>query len=370
MHRLTEQTLPPILLRIFQELFKVWNGTDSRDAVVNVLTHIPPADFPSLYDSTLQPLEHAILTNHPDTPTAQLVLLDFYTTLLQNWSITIFSSPSLSTLPLPSISSLTSHIHTLSQTLTQTSPTTQTHLQILDFLSTTALLTARPNLLQTLPVTGLIPHPALIYTLTFSHSAAVLSRLCDIITTYKRGLEAVMLPSRRPLTAIENQRVRVFNGFLMDICNCIWRVRAFSTNDTNSQGCHVATEVIGALSSYINNINPEMSLTSAFGLSYNPVLARFALEFMREAEEGLGGRHVGPVSQRSLVAMKGRGGMEMGWQEYKLGVLGYLEDKGFGGVPRLMFNTMKGLMGGKGGVRVRVRGLAGWGRRGRWDGYL
>lgn len=203
-----------------------------------------------------------------------------------------------------------------------------------------------------------IPSANLIYTLHFSPSLTVLSRLCDIITTYKHGLESIMpgRSSQRPLSPTEASHVNIFNGFLMDICNCVWRMKAFSTSDTNAQGCYVHPDVTEALAAYMASIDPEVPLTSALGLSAGPVFVRWALEHIREVEDGavaegteLRARHRGPVTQRSLGLLRTRGGVDLSWQEYRLGMLEHLEGKGFGGLGRLMYNTMKILMGGKGG---------------------
>jgi centromere protein I len=299
---------------------------------------------------TLEALQYCILDGTPD---AQLVLLRFYTCLLRNWSTTVFSTDDISSLNVSPIADLIEHVHLLALTISQSSPTNTTaaHLSILDFYEATASITSHLDMLQSLRLT--IPNPTLVYILHFSPSIAVLSRLCDVVATYKRGLGTVMMhPSERQLSAQESERVKFFNGFLMDICNCVWRLRAFSASDTNAQGCHVAGPVVEALEAYAAMVDPDAPLACMFGLSHAPALCLRSLECVRDLEdvklaEGEGDlrqRHGGPVTQKSLVALRNRGGLDLTWQEYRLAVLRHLEEKGFVGIPRLMYNTMKILM--------------------------
>ena len=189
--------------------------------------------------------------------------------------------------------------------------------------------------------------------MNFSHSLAVLSRLCAVVATYKRGLEAAMAQTTdRGLTHTEGEHIKTFNGFLMDICNCVWRSKAFGTTDTNSQGCHIPGPVVASLQAYLAAVDPDTPLASAFGMSYSPALCLQSLSCVRELEDivlaetdgDLQERHGGPVTLKSLAALRTRGGLDLTWQDYRLGTLQYLDKNGFDGVPVLMYNTMKILM--------------------------
>ena len=248
-----------------------------------------------------------------------------------------------------SIHHLISHVNNLALTLSQTSTSVTTYLAILDFYQCCAtLLSHHPNL-QVIEIT--IPPPLLVYTLQFSNSSIVLSRLCAILAVYKRAWEAVMVPpTTRQLTRREREQINTFNGFLMDLCNCLWRGRAFATSDLNAQGCRLPRSLEPALAGYIRGVDADLSLVTVFGLSHSPVLSLHAITHVREledSEDGLLTRHAGPVTQASLTQLATRGGLQLSWQSYRLGVLQHLEDKGFGGIPELMKNTMKNLMKGK-----------------------
>lgn len=252
-----------------------------------------------------------------------------------------------------SINGLVVHVNRLSLTLLQTSPTTSTHLTILDFYEQLASLMSSPGSLKHLKITLTLPPGTLVYTLLFSPSVAVVSRLCAVLATYRRTLEAIMDRDGRPLTAYERDHLIVFNGFVMDICNCLWRSRAFVTTDPEAQGCGVSEPVVHALADYVAAVNGgDLSLAAAFSLSHSPALCLQSITYVRlledEAVDRMDGalqrRHPGPVTQESLAVLSRDGGLSLTWQEYRSGVLKYLEEHDAGGIPDLMYNTMKNLM--------------------------
>lgn len=56
-------------------------------------------------------------------------------------------------------------------------------------------------------------------------------------------------------------------------------------------------------------------------------------------------RHAGPATQKSLLVLGREGGVVVGWKDYRLAVLSWLETRGLGGLGEFMGCTMKGLMG-------------------------
>jgi centromere protein I len=325
--------------------------------------------FLELYQSIFQPLEYAMLDGDP---ASQVALLSFYTSLLRQWTATLLSD----TPPLnagSSISALTTHANLLALTLLQTSPGVQTHGQILTFYETTASLISHPSLQSHIRITT--PPSTLIYTLHFSSSLSTLSRLCAILALYKRAFESAMSkPVPTPSQGIESQTpgphiepypkdyVNHFNGFLMDICNCIWRSRAFNTSDLNALGCLLPPPLLPLLTSYIAGLETGLSLSTLFTLSYSPVLCNLSITHFRDLEDkeietegrgedgesggqGIRTRHAGPVTARSLEKLGKEGGLRLTWPTYRLGVLGFLERKGVNGVGELMYKSIKNLMG-------------------------
>lgn len=154
------------------------------------------------------------------------------------------------------------------------------------------------------------------------------------------------------LESYPKEYVNHFNGFLMDICNCLWRSRAFNTTDTNALGCLLPPPLLPKFTSYVSSLDTGLTLPSLFTLSYSPVLCNLSISYLREledkadeeAEGGIKIRHAGPVTQKSLVTLGKEGGLQLSWADYRLGVLTYLERRGAKGVGELMYNTMKHLM--------------------------
>ncbi|OTA92290.1 hypothetical protein M434DRAFT_396534 [Hypoxylon sp. CO27-5] len=337
------KTFPPIFMAFFSEYLKIWNGHDGRDLLLTILSYVPILPFPELSASIFKPLEAKILDNTADS---QLQLLEFYTILLRRWTILLASLEQKLAQASTIIADLVTHVNDLCLTLVQTSPAASTHSMILDFYEQTAVLASDPKLL--LHTRIMIPPSPLVYILHFSFSPSTLSRLCSILSNYKAGFQKAMTTSRSEYTS---EYINEFNGFLMDVCNCIWRSRAFNNNDVNSHGCLVPTALIQDLTSYVNSLRMGATLLTLFSLSYSPALCLLAISYFRELEDEelqrnteLSTRHSGPVTRISLSTLANIGGLRIGWDDYRLGVLSYLEGKGMAGVGQLMYNTMTNVM--------------------------
>lgn len=319
-----------------------------------------------------------------NTPKSQVALLRFYTSLLQNWTVPLLSANGgFPKHTQATISGLLEHVRSLCLTISQTGCSAATQGHMLSFYEQTFVLLANPKLADSLRI--VIPPAQFVYTLAFSPSLATVSRLCAVLAAYKRGFEHAM-PARGTGTASATAKsydrayVNVFNGYLMDICNCLWRARAFNKTDTNAAACMMPDTVVQSLTAYLAQLggtsgavaaavasSPGPSavatggggvplLTSAFALSHSPMLCLQSIASVRTLEDRehdadpakVTARHAGPVTQDSLARLEKSGGVKLSWQEYRLGVLTYLEERGIGGIPALMYNTMKILMNKKG----------------------
>lgn len=176
-----------------------------------------------------------------------------------------------------------------------------------------------------------------------------------MLTVYKQACAVYMSNAAKKLgPAYDKKQVNTFNGFLMDICNSLWRGKAFAKSDAHSRGCMIADEVITAMERYVNSLtdsgSSEMALGTLFTMSYSPLLCLQARGHVRRLEEKedeeveLQARHAGPVTQKSLAQLSRKGGLELSWQDFRLGVLRLLEDKEWNGIPELMYSTMKNLL--------------------------
>src|SRR5690606_22205710 len=120
-----------------------------------------------------------------------------------------------------------------------------------------------------------------------------------------------------------------FNGYLMDICNCIWRMRAFTDADPNARACLVSRHRVRLFEGYAESLGTDVSLPLLFGLSHSPVLTLQSILALRDLEDDvlergeapLAARHPGPVTQASLARLRAEGGLGLSWQDYRIAVL-------------------------------------------------
>ncbi|PMD43361.1 Mis6 domain protein [Hyaloscypha variabilis F] len=341
--------LPSACLAYLRTMIKSWNGVTGREVVLDLLSHSSLESFEDLYSSLLQPLEEAVLDD--GTSESKLALLNFYRDLLDQWTATLLSQPQPSTDASSAVTSLIAHANNLALTIVQTSLSVNTLSRVLEFYEATASLISQPKLRSSIRIT--IPPTELIYTLQFTDSLSTTSRLCGILALYKKAFEIAMSPKPAESLNLNPQSyskeyVNHFNGFLMDVCNCLWRSRAFNGSDPNALACLMDTAVTQILSKHVASIDSSTSLATLFTFSFSPVFCLLAISYVREledrTEDEIELRHPGPPTSKSLLQLEKDGGLRLPWPDYKLGVLQYMENKGVNGVGELMYNTMKHLM--------------------------
>lgn len=296
-----------------------------------------------------QPLEHVVLDGNYET---HVSVLSMYTKLLHHWTSLLRTYETLPDHASGTITALTAHVNELALTLIQASPSVATESAILEYFEQGCRIFADDVLVNKVRIE--LPSTLLVYTLFFSNSLATVSRLCYVLACYKKGFELAMsLRARQDksqqmnVLSYNRAYVGVYNGFLMDICNCFWRARAFGDADPNAQGCAMPRSVISALTSYVPSVEKTFALASLFSLSHSPVLCLFSIQSLRKLEDteienhgSIQTRHAGPVTQNSLAKLATSGGIRMSWQDYRIGVLKSLSDQGFTGVAELLKSTM------------------------------
>ena len=297
-----------------------------------------------LYHSLFGLVEDAILD---DTIESKLAILTFYNNLLRRWGKNHTASNHPSMRDSTSVSSMINHCNNLALTILQNSTSITICSTVLTFYETIAYLVSHSDLRTFIRI--ITPPAELVYTMQFTLSLSTLTRLFSILAAYKRAFELATSSKTSVVDQLSypKEYINHFNGFLMDICNCIWRSRAFNTSDANAVGCLLPVEITFALTKYVSALDTSISLAGLFGLSYSPVLCQEAISYVRECEDNedtINIRHAGPVTQGSLKQLETDGGLVVSWAEYRLGVLRYLEANGAAGVGELMYNTMKHLM--------------------------
>ncbi|KAF6845056.1 hypothetical protein CMUS01_00445 [Colletotrichum musicola] len=347
---------PSVVLAFLAKLFTTWNGVDARDSIFGLLQYAPLIEFggkrarKELYRSVLQPLERCL----PPTVEAQLSLLKLYENLIRRWTFVLRSlQPIPRNVPVSAFSEAMEHAGGIALNLMQASPGVAVHGAVLDLYEQAAASISDPALQPLIRIAN--PPAQLIYLIFFAHSLANVSRLCTVLATYKKGFEIAM--SRRQPTTYQPSYVNHFNGFLMDICNCLWRGKAFNDGDKNALGCLSARPVTMRLQRYVEDLGMDLALPTLFGFSYSPLLSLQSIECIRAKEDqelaanedAIATRHAGPVTANSLARLADARGIRVTWSEYRVLVLRGLEAKGLDGIPVLMKNTMKVLMDPKPG---------------------
>ncbi|KAH7318624.1 Mis6-domain-containing protein [Stachybotrys elegans] len=353
------KTFPPLILNFFARFFGLWDGNGRRHVIFEILSHAPLHEFHELYKHIFQPLETAILD---DTPQSQLAILSLYTNLLHSWTASLRTSEPVPLHASDTVAELTRHVNVLSVTLLQTCPGLQTDNAILEFYEQSSQIITDDVLMPIIRIE--LPSAILIYTFLFSNSLATVSRMCNILACFKKGFELAMMTKTRrgsygvDALSYDKDYVTLYNGFLMDICNCFWRFRALSNSDIETQGCMVPRPTVAALTSYVSSVEKTFSLATIFSLSHSPILCLQSIRSLRQAEEAeiemdqlIRTRHAGPVTQTSLARLSSSGGIRLSWQDYRIGVLEHLEMEGFVGITELLMNTMIVLKSSQGSRR-------------------
>ncbi|KAF7562801.1 hypothetical protein G7046_g1337 [Stylonectria norvegica] len=343
------KTLPPLILNFFARFLPLWNGSSRREAIFEILSYVPLLEFEGLHDHIFKPLQDAAIDKSTES---LLAILALYRHLLCHWTVSLQSTSPIPGHASATVTSLIQHVNPLALALANTSPTVSAHSAILEFYEQTVRLVNDSTLKQYIRIE--LPPSTLVYILLFSNSLAVVSRLCYILACYKKGFETAMSTKARhdgsnQIDSMSYNRayVNLYNGYLMDICNCFWRNHAFNDSDTNAHGCMIPRSVIPTLSTYVTSVDKAFSLASLFGLSYSPVLCLQSIQRVRELEDiemekddSIRTRHAGPVTMNSLTRLASVGGLPLKWQEYRISVLEALSSNDLNGIAELMKNTM------------------------------
>ena len=110
------------------------------------------------------------------------------------------------------------------------------------------------------------------------------------------------------MPAYSRDFVNYFNGFVMDLCNCLWRNRALNNADKNALGCQIPEsspktpskannrDVVGVLKAASEERGD--SLGTCFSLTHGTAFSLFAAQIFRRLEDedpSVTVRHPGPV---------------------------------------------------------------------------
>lgn len=297
-------------------------------------------------------------------------MLDFYSALIRQWGIKL-RTESFTTEQSQPLSRLISHAELLASSILE-SPAEHpsdvegeyrpSSLSVLEFYSTLADLFSYAHLNGNIRIT--VPLAPAIYTLVFTPVSFVISTITSVLSSYKAAFEESMtsptLQGQLLMDPLYSQQlVGQFNGYIMDICNLVWRNRALNSEDPNALGCLIPPATITALTQYIRELNDKArkrnresafayTMASIFSLSHHAALCNMsaacfaAIERERNLEQDRP-RLKKPVTQKALSALEKDGGIQMTWQDFRVRMLDWMEDVGSVGIANLMRTTMKAL---------------------------
>lgn len=355
----------PSIRSFLESYFQIWNGRDNRDQVLRLLQYLPVEPYQSLRNKLLLPLESAILDETIDSRQA---LLDFYSALISQWGVQLRTqSSSEESVPLTNV---VKHAELLASSIQEFAPesdsnqTTQTLgiLSVLRFYRCLADLFTHAS--QNASIRLTVPLAATVYTIAFSPCISIISTLNTILADYKLSFETslasqVIQPPNAPEPLYDTNLVNRFNGYVMDICNLVWRNRALNAEDPNALGCLIPETSVTALTNHVRNVNEaarhydresafHVTLSSVFSLSHHAAFCNLSAACFAELEEEQQItdnqlRLRKPVTQKALQALEKDGGAKYTWQKYRVHMLDWLDEVGSRGTGNLMRSTMKAL---------------------------
>ncbi|KAL5339703.1 Mis6-domain-containing protein [Aspergillus crustosus] len=361
------KTIPGAFVSFLKAYIPIWNGIDNRNLILDLLEYLPLGDYDTLRNGILAPLEAAFLD---ETASSKALLLDFYSGLIRQWGIKLRIEPFTTEKSQP-LSRIILHAELLASSILE-SLTDQPFntgksyrpgtLAVLEFYSTLADLFFYAHLNGNIRLT--VPLAPAVYSLVFTPVSSVIAMLNSVLASYKTSLEVSMASKTLQLpTLIEalypQHLVGQFNGYIMDICNLVWRNRALNSEDTNAFGCLIPPATIAALTQYIKEVNEKSrksdrdaafsyKLPAVFSISHHAALCNLSAACFSDIERGSNIRDDQPrlrkpVTQKALSALAADGGITMTWQDYRVRMLDWLDDVGSVGTVNLMRTTMKAL---------------------------
>lgn len=306
------------------------------------------------------------------TVSSRVAILDFYSSLIRQWSSALRTQPSLSiSLETAPLTDLITHTELLALSILEhpsvpqessdelSKPATSA---VIDFYNTLAKVFSHAP--QNTNIRLTVPLPPTVYSLAFTPTITHISLLSSVLADYKAAFEA-SLSSQALLSQVPSEvlyppkEVGQFNGYVMDLCNLVWRNRGLNKDDPNALGCLMHPATVKSLTEYVRDLNEtervrgreysfHYNTPAMFSLSHHVVLCLISTICFAELEED---RHIAenqprlqkPVTQKALTSLEKDEGVKVTWQEYRLQMLDWLDAVGSEGIGKLMRRTMKAL---------------------------
>ncbi|KAF9955287.1 hypothetical protein BGZ72_003846 [Mortierella alpina] len=389
--------LLPVMEYFLMPYLRVWNGVDYQKEIFTLLTYLRPRAYEELYVHFLKPLYGLFYIMGPIWK-GELILC--YSRLLQRWAqfkwrdyLELGKNPRLPRQGLEglrrlftklapnvdymqTIRAFIGHVDNISSVALEMEGD---HLAVqhgvLSFFDLTSTLTGTYRL----PLAVVIPDSTIVYRCFLSSSGMSVSRICGIVYQFKQAFEAfeqdqqlqyellvqsqlshregaagdiddpeklAAMPAPQEIPGYSREYVVLFNSFVMDICNFLWRNRAFNKSDKNARGFLMDQQAIGHTRQVC--VDGGLSMNNMHSITHSLALSGFSARFLRSLEERNGipveKRLKAPASTPALKDMVSKGGLNMTFDEYRIQYLDHLEAKGFEGVSQFLFDCITNLL--------------------------
>ncbi|EZF36362.1 hypothetical protein H109_06164 [Trichophyton interdigitale MR816] len=363
------KAFPGSLDKFLQYYLPVWDGTSHRAAVLRLLEYVPLRD--DTFRQYFLHLENAILNN---TMESKSLVLQYYTALIRRYGSILRSKTSVD--QALDLVSIVQRAELMSLTLMECQATCGTN-PVKDSRPSSSLVmqfyTQLAELYVHAPTNPLIrlntPPPESVYLLVFTPVLSHMSLMSNVIAIYKSSFEQSLATTASagdaPRQPYADAVVASLNGYVLDICNLLWRNRGLNGDEPNALGCLVGSDMVELLTEYIQEVGEDLAkkgknggiyrlrLASIFSLSHHAALCGMSAMCFRNLESIAGedgqeilARLTWPVTQKALNALHKAGGIRADWQEYRLKMLEWLDKHGSEGIGRLMRNSMMTLRQG------------------------
>lgn len=303
-----------------------------------------------------------------ETQQSRTALLDCYSNLISEWGVKLRTAPSPSEESMP-LTEIIKHTELLASSMQEFTSTTTNNeklpkpmaFSMLGFYKSLTELFSHAY--QNAKVRIKVPLATSVYTIAFTPSIAHISILESILRDYKSSFETSLSSKDiqhppEPESLYDQGLVAQFNGYVMDICNLLWRNRALNKDDPNAMGCLLPDSSIAGLTEYITKVNDaarhydretafNLSSATIFSLSHHAAFCNLSAACFADLEDQQLGddrpKLRKPVTQKALQALEKDGGVKTTWQEYRIHMLDWLDAVGSRGTGDLMRSTMKAL---------------------------
>lgn len=263
--------------------------------------------------------------------------LDCYTGLCGNWLKTNKMNESMSAL-------VQKLIQNLNFKLTESNYHKSFAISIITFFNVFKLLPP-----ESVEIKCLILPPPLLTSLFFMNDPLIISQLCQYLNFCKEVLENTKLTK-------ESQKYAVlYNHYVIDITNVLWRNRAFEIRVNDSADYFQNTsfglnfKFISTFKSNFRNFDKNSSFNQFFNLFHSPAFSFKLAKIIKSIEDSnkVSYRFTGPFNENLFNELKSDDEIE--WLElslndlYKL-ILEGLEQDGYVGLTEFLCKNLKSLM--------------------------